>query len=77
MSKYKYRIGQTVRIASYENLTPWGKPDEKVGFTFTISGIKESYPSKTIIYMDSKGRFVAAEANLIPVEFISKIRTTK
>ncbi len=40
MSKYKYRIGQTVRIASYEELTPWGKPNEKVGFTFTISGIK-------------------------------------
>lgn len=77
MSKYKYRIGQTVRISSYEDLTPWGKPNERVGFTFTISNIKESYPSKTIIYVDSKGRFVAAEANLAPIAFISKIRATK
>ena len=77
MSKYKYRIGQTVRVSSYEDLTPWGKPNEKVGFTFTITDIKESYPSKTIIYVDSKEQFVAAEANLEPVKFISKIRTTK
>lgn len=77
MSKYKYRIGQTVRVVSHEELTPWGQPCEKIGFTFTISGVKESYPSKTIIYMDSKQRFISAEANLAPVEFISKIRTTK
>lgn len=63
---YKFKVGQRVSVTSVAKLAPWGKPTRRLGYTFVISKISESIPSRTPLYFDGD-YVIAAEPNLSPV----------